>query len=108
MSREALVYVHDRLAGRLREEPTGYAFVYEPNYDGPPVSLTLPVRDEAYRFDAFPPFFDGLLPEGMMLEALLRQRKLDRRDYLGQLLAVGEDVVGAVTVRPAASEAEGA
>jgi serine/threonine-protein kinase HipA len=33
-----------------------------------------------------------------MLEALLRQCKLDRNDYFGQLLRVGKDVVGAVTI----------
>ena len=98
--RQARVFVHDRPAGVLREEPSGYAFAYDAGYDGPPVSLTMPVQSEPYVFDRFPPFFDGLLPEGTMLEALLRQRKLDRSDYMGQLLAVGKDVVGAVTVTP--------
>jgi serine/threonine-protein kinase HipA len=58
----------------------------------------MPVRPEPYRFNGFPPFFDGLLPEGFQLEALLRQAKLDRHDYLGQLLQVGSDMVGSVTV----------
>ena len=38
------------------------------------------------------------MPDGEMPEGLLRQRKLDREDMFGQLLAVGEEVVGAVTV----------
>ena len=59
------------------------------------------MRDEPYQFDGFPPFFDGLLPEGAQLEALLRQQKLDRDDGFGQLLTVGGDLVGAVTVAPA-------
>lgn len=96
----ARVYVHDRPAGVLCEDSARYTFDYDAGYDGPPVSLTMPVRSEPYQFDRFPPFFDGLLPEGTMLEALLRQRKLDRTDYMGQLLAVGRDVVGAVTVTP--------
>jgi len=33
-----------------------------------------------------------------MLEGLLRQCKIDRTDLFGQLLAVGGDTVGAVTV----------
>jgi HipA-like protein len=31
------------------------------------------------------------------LEAFLRRTKIDRRDYFGQLLAAGHDLVGAVT-----------
>jgi len=34
------------------------------------------------------------------LEALLRAVKLDRHDHFAQLLAVGRDLVGAVTVEP--------
>ena len=49
-------------------------------------------------FDKFPSFFDGALPEGPRLEALLRQAKLDRTDYFGQLVTVGADLVGAITV----------
>ena len=33
-----------------------------------------------------------------MLDGLLRQRKIDKEDYLSQLFAVGKDLVGAVTV----------
>lgn len=98
--RSARVLMHGVRAGRLTEEDGGYAFAYGSGYDGPPISLTLPVRSEPYRFGRFPPFFDGLLPEGWQLEALLRQAKLDRSDLFGQLLAVGEDPVGAVSVFP--------
>jgi serine/threonine-protein kinase HipA len=73
-------------------------FDYVDGYQGESVSLTMPLSSTPYLFQGFPPFFDGLLPEGVMLESLLRQRKLDRRDYLGQLLIVGSDLVGAVTV----------
>jgi serine/threonine-protein kinase HipA len=109
--RTAEVYVHDQFAGHLlEEEPSrAYTFAYAPGYVGPPASLTLPVRDEPYAFDRFPPFFDGLLPEGWQLEALLKRAKLDRHDRMGQLLAVGADTVGAVTVLPAeAAEGEAA
>lgn len=100
--REARVFQKNQPAGVLRElEPRRtYEFVYDPGYKGIAVSWTLPVRDQAYRFDEFPPFFEGLLPEGYQLEALLRQAKLDRSDLFGQLVQVGEDLVGSVTVRP--------
>lgn len=97
--RRAEVYFQGILAGHLLEaEEGGYDFVYAAEYTGAPISLTMPVRPEPYRFPDFPPFFDGLLPEGGQLEGLLRRRKLDRQDLFGQLLAVGADTVGAVTV----------
>ncbi len=101
--RRADVFMHDRLAGLLEEitPGTGFRFTYDPAYDGPPVSLTAPVRPEPYAYDTFPPFLEGLLPEGYNLEALLRALKIDRRDLFSQLLAVGGDMVGAVTVREA-------
>ena len=58
------------------------------------------MRKEVYRFKAFPSFFEGLLPEGPQLDALLRKAKLDKKDYFGQLLQVGNDLVGSVTVHP--------
>ena len=99
--RRAEVALHGVLAGHLTEESSerGYRFTYDSGYAGPPVSLVLPVRAAPYEFETFPPFFDGLLPEGPQLEALVRQRKLDRDDRFGQLVAVGADTVGAVTVR---------
>jgi len=100
--REARVLQQGVLAGTLREltPQSHYEFVYTVNYQGPPVSLTMPVRSRPYEYSNFPPFFEGLLPEGFQLEALLRQAKLDRSDYLGQLLRVGADLVGSVTVLP--------
>lgn len=106
--RAARIFVHNDFAGRLVEEGAGasYVFAYDSDYVGAPVSLTMPVQPEPYRFDTFPPFFDGLLPEGWQLDALLRRLKLDRSDRMAQLLAVGKDTVGAVTVS-AAQEADG-
>ena len=73
-------------------------FEYLQDYNGPDISLTLPKSQSRYHFDHFPPFFDGLLPEGPQLEALLKQAKLDRNNLLGQLITVGKDLVGAITV----------
>ena len=97
--RMARIFTGGRPAGILEELEPGrkYRFMYESGYDGPPVSLTMPVSPSPYEFDRFPPFFDGLLPEGVMLEGLLRQRKIDAQDYFGQLVAVGRELVGAVT-----------
>jgi serine/threonine-protein kinase HipA len=101
--RRADVSFNRRAAGQLIEETPGtsYVFAYDPLYDGPPVSLTMPVRPEPYLFSEFPPFFEGLLPEGMQLEGLLHHGKIARDDRFSQLLAVGADTVGAVTVAEA-------
>jgi serine/threonine-protein kinase HipA len=97
--RSAAIHQHGRLAGTLRStEGAGWSFHYATDYLGPPVSLTLPVRREAYDFAGFPPFLEGLLPEGPQLEALLRKHKIDRHDAFRQLVTVGEDLVGSLTV----------
>jgi serine/threonine-protein kinase HipA len=80
------------------DDKNKYQFEYDPSYNGPPVSLTMPLIQQSYTFDMFPPYFDGVLPEGVQLEALLRLDKLDRYDYFGQLMAVGKDLVGAFSV----------
>jgi len=102
--RQAIISQHDRTAGRLVERlEGGWRFTYLAEYDGPPVSLTLPVRSEPYDFVAFPSVFEGLLPEGPQLEALLRRNKIDRHDTFRQLVTVGEDLVGSLTVMDAST-----
>ena len=96
--RKAKIYNFGRFAGILIEENGKYIFSYEDNYSGPPISRTMPLEKREYKFTNFPPFFDGLLPEGNQLEALLKLNKIDRYDYFSQLLAVGKELVGSVTV----------
>jgi len=98
--RRAKVFLHGIFAGILEEIVEGerYKFSYEDGYQGPPISQTMPRSKKTHEYDTFPPFFDGLLPEGVMLEGLLRQRKIDKGDLFSQLISVGQDLVGAVTV----------
>lgn len=98
LTRSLLIACHSIPCGYLEKTDGEYVFFYIKDYHGSPISLAMPVRLEPYVFDRFPPFFDGLLPEGVQLEALLRQNKIDSHDYLAQLKAVGGDLVGAVTV----------
>ena len=97
--RQCEVMMHGQIAGTLTETDMGFSFYYQAEYDGQPISLTMPVRTKEYTFTSFPPLFDGLLPEGVQLDAMLRLKKLDRDDLFGQLIAVGTDLVGAVTVK---------
>ncbi len=98
--KQAKVFVDRLFAGWLEEiEPNKrYRFRYDLHYKGPSVSLEMPCTQQVYEYDRFPPFFEGLLPEGIMLAGLLRAAKLDQNDFMGQLIAVGHDLVGNVTV----------
>jgi serine/threonine-protein kinase HipA len=97
--RQAKVFKTGAPAGVLQElEDRTFRFEYLPEYQGRPVSLSMPIQQREWRFDQFPPFFDGLLPEGLQLQSLLKIRKLDRSDFFGQLLAVGQDLIGDVTL----------
>jgi len=99
--RKVRVYVKDIEAGILSESDNKdkYIFEYDETYKGEPVSLKMPIIDRVYIFTTFPPFFDGLLPEGHQLDGLLRKRKINKYDYMSQLIAVGSDMVGSVTVK---------
>ena len=98
--RKAEIYQQGTLAGILEElDQSGYRFVYASGYRGQPISLALPVRDTPYEFDKFPPVLEGLLPEGLQLEAMLRQYKIDKKDMFKQLVIVGQDVVGSLTIK---------
>ena len=103
--RKAIIYVHNYRAGVLSEENSrGFQFTYDENYEGEAVSLTMPISKTVYLFDKFPSFFEGLLPEGIMLEGLLKIGKIDKNDYFSQLIATGNDLVGAVTVKELSDE----
>ena len=99
--RKVKVLINSHEAGTLTGSDREFCFQYLPDYTGESISLTMPVRKEPYCFNSFPPFFEGLLPEGIQLEGLLRTNKIDRQDYLSQLLAVGGDLVGTITIFPA-------
>lgn len=100
--RKAEIHQLGKFAGTLEEvDRKHYRFTYSPGYAGEPVSQAQPVRAAAYEFDKFPPVFEGLLPEGVQLEAMLRQHKIDQDDMFQQLLLVGQDVVGSLTVKEA-------
>ena len=99
--RTAKVFVNNQEAGVLSELDLGkkYRFEYLKGYQLTPVSITMPLSNSVYEFDTFPPFFDGLLPEGFQLDGLLLFRKIDRNDLFSQLVTVGNDLVGNVTVK---------
>jgi serine/threonine-protein kinase HipA len=100
--RKANVYMHQYLAGYLSETDSGYAFQYDENYlknpAAEPISLTLPLSSTPYGSSVMIPFFDGLIPEGWLLEVAEKNWKLNQRDRMGLLLACCRDCIGAVSI----------
>jgi serine/threonine-protein kinase HipA len=90
------------LAGWLVQDDRGYHFVYDHDYlasdDPMPISLTLPLKDTAYSSTMLFPFFDGLIPEGWLLDIVKKNWKLNHRDRMGLLLVSCYDCIGAVSV----------
>jgi serine/threonine-protein kinase HipA len=102
--RSAEIHMHGRLAGRLVENEDGYEFQYNPAYlaldDAEYISSTLPLQEQAFTGSTLFPFFDGLIPEGWLLDVAEETWKLDPRDRMGLLLACCLDCIGAVSVHP--------
>src|SRR3989304_4525049 len=100
--RKAKVYIHKELAGYLTENENGYSFLYDKAYliqlTPIPVSLTLPLQDIPHINRTLFPFFDGLIPEGWLLEIAEKNWKLNARDRMGLLLACCRDCIGAVSI----------
>jgi serine/threonine-protein kinase HipA len=101
---KAEIKMHDKTAGRLSQDEHGYHFVYDAAYiksdNAIPVSLTLPLQEAAFTGKVLFPFFDGLIPEGWLLDIAEKNWKLHPRDRMGLLLACCKDCIGAVSVFP--------
>lgn len=107
---KAAIKLGDALAGWLVKDEEGYRFTYDGEYaaqpNARPVSLTLPLREEAYTSKVLFPFFDGLIPEGWLLDIAQRNWKIDPRDRMGLLLACCRDCIGNVSVEEVKGEDE--
>lgn len=102
--RKAEIKMSNELAGWLIEDENGYHFQYSPAYlqqqHPKPVSLTLPLQEKAFISKVMFAFFDGLIPEGWLLDIAEKNWKLNPRDRMGLLLACCKDCIGAVSVHP--------
>lgn len=106
--RRAEIKISNATAGWLTEDEDGYHFTYDRAYlntENPkPVSLTLPLQNQHYKSKVLFPFFDGLIPEGWLLEIAEKNWKLNPRDRMGLLLNCCKDCIGAVSVHPINTE----
>jgi len=106
--RKAIIKMNAQLAGWLTQDDSGYHFEYAKAYlnqpEARPVSLTLPLQETIYSSNVLFPFFDGLIPEGWLLDIAEKNWKLNPRDRMGLLLACCKDCIGAVSVEELKAE----
>ena len=101
--RRARVRLDGRDVGTLEELTkmgNGTRFQYDADYNGHPISPNMPLGATYTDEETLLPFFDNLLPEGVIYEQTARRLGLKRSDRFGMLLRLGADTMGAVEVVP--------
>ena len=102
--RQAKIYRKDIFAGILTEDGGEDRFCYNETYlareDAQPVSLTLPLQTDAFVSPVLFPFFDGLIPEGWLLDVALRNTDISILDRMSLLLLCCKECIGSVSVVP--------
>jgi len=101
--RTAYIYIQDIYAGILKETDTGYSFQYDKDYLSNPeassASLTLPLQEKVFFSKTLFSFFDGLIPEGWLLDIVTHNWKININDRFGILLIACKDCTGNVSIR---------
>ncbi len=102
MNRSGKVFHQTNFAGMLSEDEDGYHFQYDEKYlnqaNAQAISLTIPLRNNPFHSPVLFPFFDGLIPEGWLMDIAIQNWKLNPRDRMGLLLSVCKDCIGAVSI----------
>lgn len=108
--RQAEIYRKDILAGILTEDGGEYRFCYDEAYlkreDAQPISLTLPLQNGEFVSPVLFPFFDGLIPEGWLLDVALRNTDISILDRMSLLMLCCKDCIGSVSVVPINKEGD--
>lgn len=102
--RSAEIYYQETLAGILTETDEGYfIFRYDEQYvlQYPKqfLTFTMPVSKFSYREKYLFSFFEGLIPEGWLLDVAKEHYKINPNDRMGLLLACCQNCIGAVSVK---------
>jgi serine/threonine-protein kinase HipA len=102
MNRKGQVSVNSDFAGIIEELDGLFVFTYDTKYlqkqDAKPVSLTLPLQQEPYKQKTLFAFFDGLIPEGWLLDIVTKNWKINPRDRMSLLLLACKDCIGNISV----------
>ena len=103
--RHGKVFYKDHLAGIITETDDGeYIFQYDHQYvkdhTNEFITFTMPVTNKPYTEKRLFSFFDGLIPEGWLLNIASKNWKINKNDRMGLLLACCRNCIGAVSVEP--------
>ncbi len=103
--RQAGIYYADILAGLLTETDEGdYIFTYDveyvKNHLDKFLTFSMPVTHMPYINSRLFPFFEGLIPEGWLLDVASKNWKINLNDRMGLLMACCGNCIGAVSVKP--------
>ncbi len=102
VNKRGKVYVDDDFAGIIEQREGLYIFTYGEEYlkstNPKPVSLTLPLRAEPYEQKTMIPFFDGLIPEGWLLDIITDNWKINKSDRMSLLLMACKDCIGNISI----------
>ena len=82
-----------------------YDWAYLSDTEAVPVSLSLPLQEEAFSPLQTRNFFEGLLPEGFTRHSVASWMHVDEGDYLSILAGLGRECLGALCI--CESDAEG-
>ncbi|HEY8269510.1 MAG TPA: type II toxin-antitoxin system HipA family toxin [Pseudobdellovibrionaceae bacterium] len=97
MNPKGKVYFKNQLSGVIEKNEDGsFLFSYESH--SPSVSLTLPTSKTHYQSEELFPFFDGLIPEGWLLNLVQKNWKIPKNDRMALLLTTCQDCIGATHV----------
>ncbi|WP_220266910.1 HipA N-terminal domain-containing protein [Enterobacter sp. Colony194] len=99
MHRRVTVLLYGEPVGELVQEATGFRFTYRDDYQGPPLSLSLPVSQRTFHCATLHPFFVSLAPEGWLRNRYSQLQQRDEKDLLGMLIDNGKNLIGAVQIR---------
>lgn len=95
------VWLNDQLAGKLLAERGQMKFQYENDWvirKQPPLSQSLPVRQDAFEGERVHSFFSNLLPEGEIRQIIARRFGVSVGNDFALLSAVGGDCAGAISL----------
>lgn len=103
--RSGQVFYKDHYAGIITETDDGeFVFQYDQEYvEQHPkqfITFTMPVREAPFIEKRLFPFFEGLIPEGWLLDIASENWKINQNDRMGLLLACCGNCIGAVSVKP--------
>ena len=98
------VYYDEIFAGKIiQDDNNEFVFEYDDKYfddkNCKTISLTLPQYNQKYTSNILFPFFDGLIPEGYLLEVALKKFNIASNDRMALLLKTCRNPIGIVSVR---------